>query len=83
MELCGEQMHSCVCILLENHDEHMPHLCKCGGAWDQNGLAVCWPRGGAALPKRLRDKFPMPEPGAKWRYEAASAAFVRNDVDTG
>jgi len=78
MELCGQEHFHCSCMLWEGHDGHSPHVCKCGAAWDENGLGVRWPRPERNEEKYEESAFTMPEAGALWRFDKSSARFVRS-----
>lgn len=40
-EACNDNLHYCYCKYSENHNG--PHVCECGGSWDQQGRVVEWP----------------------------------------
>lgn len=77
---CGEQYYSCSCVLEQGHDDHLPHICGCGGAWDSHGLPVRWPRP-EQVSQELRERVPMPAPGAQWRFDEKRCQFDRVDGD--
>lgn len=76
---CGAQFHSCRCCLLSGHEGHMPHVCRCGGAWDEAGKAVRWAKPEYAARKPALKRLPMPVPGAAWRFNEKTVRFERTD----
>lgn len=77
MKECGDEFHSCRCCLLAGHEETMPHVCRCGGAWDEDGLAVRWPRPEVMERRTALMQVPMPAPGASWRFHKETIRFER------
>lgn len=76
---CRSKMAMCRCDLERGHEQVSPHLCRCGGMWDEYNRVVAWPKPDGEIASGLRERWPTGSAQSSWRYDSEQGIYVRTE----